>query len=155
MGNESLQDFLLLFSHFSPRFLAALLAGIFIGIEGELMRRSAGLRTHTLLVLSTCLLTILSQAASQKIGGDPMRIAAQIITGVGFVGAGVIFRQKLQVQGITTAALIFTDAAIGMTIGFGFIYSGLGISLLVVILLTGLFPLSRWLRKTKFRFKKK
>ncbi|MCS6984950.1 MAG: MgtC/SapB family protein [Leptospiraceae bacterium] len=147
MGNESWGDFLLLFSQFSPRFLAALVAGLLLGLEGELMRRSAGLRTNVLLVLSTCLLTILSQAASQRLGGDPTRIAAQILTGIGFVGAGVIFRHKLHIQGITTAALIFTAAAIGMTIGFGFIWSGIGITILVVLILTALFPIARRLRR--------
>ncbi len=144
--NETFADFTDLVGAYAPRFFMALLAGLILGFEGEYTRRAAGLRTNTLLVLATCLLTILSQAASERLGGDPMRIAAQVITGIGFLGAGVIFRQEQQLQGITTAALIFTAAAIGMTIGFGFIWSGLAIALVVVLILQGLMPLGRKIR---------
>jgi putative Mg2+ transporter-C (MgtC) family protein len=96
--------------------LACVLGGI-IGWEREQHRRPAGLRTHMLICLGAALMTILSKSMGGN--GDPGRIAAQIVSGVGFIGAGTILRQGNAIRGLTTAASLWSVAAIGMAIGFG------------------------------------
>ena len=91
--------------------LAGLLGGL-IGLERELRGYPAGIRTLALVALGSCLFTDISQL----LGGED-RVAAQIVTGIGFLGAGVIFREGLSVRGITTAATIWSAAAVGMAVG--------------------------------------
>jgi putative Mg2+ transporter-C (MgtC) family protein len=110
--------------------LAAVL-GAAIGFERELREREAGLRTHLLVCLGSALFTIVSAYGFHEFltsGGavvrtDPTRIAAQIVTGIGFLGAGAIIRQGISVRGLTTAATLWVAAAIGMAAGAGY-YSG-------------------------------
>jgi putative Mg2+ transporter-C (MgtC) family protein len=119
-----------------------------IGMERELRERAAGLRTHMLVGVGSALFTIVSAYAwsdfvfSRQDGVvfDPTRIAAQIVTGIGFLGAGAIIRQGLSVRGLTTAAGLWVVAAIGMAVGAGY-YSAAVIATGVV--LVGLGPL-RW-----------
>ncbi len=105
--------------------LAAGLGGV-IGIERELRDRYAGLRTHLLVAIGSALFTLVSAYAwtgfhfAGAIGYDPTRIAAQIVTGVGFLGAGAIIRQGVTVHGLTTAATLWAAAAIGMASAAGF-----------------------------------
>jgi putative Mg2+ transporter-C (MgtC) family protein len=103
--------------------LSVLLGGI-IGIERELHGKSAGLRTHMLVALGSTLFTIVSYVMPLHFKGegvaDPTRIAAQIITGVGFLGAGTIIQGRGSVHGLTTAASIWLVSAIGMAVGSGF-----------------------------------
>ena len=127
--------------------VAAALTGA-IGMERELRERAAGLRTHMLVGVGSALFTIVSAYAwtdfvFSREGGvvfDPTRIAAQIVTGIGFLGAGAIIRQGLSVRGLTTAAGLWVVAAIGMAVGAGY-YSAAVIATGVV--LVGLGPL-RW-----------
>lgn len=95
--------------------LAALLSMV-IGLDREL-RSPAGLRTHMLVGLGACLFTQLSIYAFYP--GDPARIAAQIVTGIGFIGAGTILQRKQNIHHLTTAASIWTTAAVGMAVGAG------------------------------------
>ncbi|MCR9085335.1 MAG: MgtC/SapB family protein [Rhodobacteraceae bacterium] len=97
----------------------AILCGGAIGLERQLRRRPAGLRVCIIVTLTCALFVTLADAASPE-DGDVTRIMAGIVTGVGFLGAGVIFSNAGQVQGITTASLIWALAAIGMTIGLGY-----------------------------------
>ena len=105
--------------------LAAGLGGV-IGIERELRDRYAGLRTHLLVSVGSALFTLVSAYAwtgfqfKGSVGYDPTRIAAQIVTGVGFLGAGAIIRQGVTVHGLTTAATLWAAAAIGMASAVGF-----------------------------------
>ena len=104
------------------------LLGAAIGLERELEEKAAGLRTHMLVALGSALFTLVSAYGFHAFladGGavvraDPSRIAAQIVTGIGFLGAGVIFRQGLTVRGLTTAATLWLVAAIGMAAGAGY-----------------------------------
>ena len=120
--------------------------GAAIGLERELREREAGLRTHLLVALGAALFTIVSGYAwsdfsfSNRSGivFDPTRIAAQIVTGVGFLGAGAIIRQGLTVRGLTTAATLWAVAAIGMAVGAGY-YAAAVITTVVVIV--SLWPL--------------
>ncbi len=125
--------------------LAALLGGA-VGIERELREREAGFRTHMLVAVGSALFTIASAYGFRDFlvhGGalvrtDPTRIAAQIVTGIGFLGAGAIIRQGLSVRGLTTAATLWVVAAIGLTAGAGY-YSAAVIT--TAIALISLWPL--------------
>jgi putative Mg2+ transporter-C (MgtC) family protein len=96
--------------------LVSIICGGAIGFEREYKSKSAGLRTIILISLGSTIFTIVSH---HGVGADD-RISANIITGIGFIGAGVIFQDKISVRGLTTAAVIWTSAAIGMTIGIGY-----------------------------------
>jgi putative Mg2+ transporter-C (MgtC) family protein len=117
--------------------LAAVLGGL-IGVERELRERQAGLRTHLLVALGSALFTIVGaygfhaflNSGASVVRADPTRIAAQIVTGIGFLGAGAIIRQGLSVRGLTTAATLWVVAAVGLAAGAGY-YS-------VAVITTGL-----------------
>jgi putative Mg2+ transporter-C (MgtC) family protein len=101
--------------------LLAVAAGIILGLERELKDKAAGLKTITVICLGSALFTILSY----KVGvadNETTRIASYIVSGIGFIGAGVIFKDKLDVSGLTTAGIIWLAAAVGMAIGFGEFY---------------------------------
>ena len=106
--------------------LAAALGGA-IGVEREIRDREAGIRTHLLVALGSALFTIVSAygfheflaSGDAVVRADPTRIAAQIVTGIGFLGAGAIIREGLSVRGLTTAATLWVSAAIGMAAGAG------------------------------------
>jgi putative Mg2+ transporter-C (MgtC) family protein len=125
--------------------LAAALGGA-IGFERELRDREAGLRTHLLVCLGSALFTIVSAygfrefltSGDQVFRADPTRIAAQIVTGIGFLGAGAIIRQGISVRGLTTAATLWVSAAIGIAAGAGY-YSGAVMA--TVVTLIALWPL--------------
>lgn len=111
------------------RTIAAVVFGFGIGLERELTNKYAGLRTHILVCLGSCIFTILSiyafPSAVYGSHGDPARIAAQVLTGIGFIGGGTVLRHGSSVFGLTTAATLWVAAAIGMACGTGEIAIGL------------------------------
>jgi putative Mg2+ transporter-C (MgtC) family protein len=110
-----------------------------IGLEREYRRHPAGLRTMAMVSVGSCLFTLLGTV----VGGnnvDPTRIAAQVVTGIGFLGAGAILRQGITVHGLTTAASIWVVAAIGMAVGFGLFVLPTICALMVVIALAAIKP---------------
>jgi len=121
------------------RLLVALLLGGAIGLERQMKQKSAGLRTHMMVAMGSALFMEISAAVPRMSGvatSDPSRIAAQIITGIGFLGAGTILHARGFVVGLTTAASIWLAAAIGMGVGAGIywppvIATGLGLVVLV------------------------
>lgn len=121
------------------RLTAAILFGFGLGLERELTNKYAGLRTHILVCLGACVFTILSiyafPAAVYGSHGDPARISAQIITGIGFIGGGTVLRHGSSVHGLTTAATLWIAAAIGMTCGVGMLVFGLITTLLSICIL--------------------
>jgi putative Mg2+ transporter-C (MgtC) family protein len=119
------------------RLLFALLVGGLIGIERELHFKAAGFRTMMLICVGSALFTMFSI----RIGGpsDPARIAAQIVTGVGFIGAGVILHEKGEVRGITTAASIWAAAALGIGIGAGYLLFA-GIATVIMLFVAAVLP---------------
>src|SRR5437868_9672449 len=133
--------------------LAAALGGV-LGLERELRDREAGLRTHMLVSVGSALFTIVSAygfhdfltSGQGVIRADPTRIAAQIVTGIGFLGAGAIIRQGLSIRGLTTAATLWVVAAVGLAAGAGY-YSGAVIT--TALVLFALYPLRimayRWI----------
>jgi putative Mg2+ transporter-C (MgtC) family protein len=114
--------------HVLLRLVVAAVLGGAIGFERELRERQAGLRTHLLVSLGSALFTLVSAygfheflvSGSGLVRTDPTRIAAQIVSGIGFLGAGAIIRQGLSVRGLTTAATLWLSAAIGMASGAGY-----------------------------------
>jgi putative Mg2+ transporter-C (MgtC) family protein len=122
------------------RLLVAAVLGGAIGFERELREREAGLRTHMLVCVGSALFTLVSAygfrdfltSGDPVIRADPTRISAQIVTGIGFLGAGAIIRQGLSVRGLTTAATLWVAAAIGISAGAGY-YAGAVITTLVTI----------------------
>lgn len=130
--------------------LAALLTGA-IGIEREVRERSAGLRTYILVGVGSALFTLVSAYAwsdfvqTGNATVDPTRIAAQIVTGVGFLGAGAILRQGLSIRGLTTAAGLWAAAAIGMAAAAGFWVAAVATTAIVMLALAPLRTLERHL----------
>ncbi len=114
--------------------VVATLAGALVGAERERKEKPAGLRPMMLVSLGSCVFTILSFALSPN-EGDHSRIAAQVVTGVGFLGAGAILHDRGGVRGVTTAATVWTMAAIGMVIGAGYAVAGLALSVFTLLLL--------------------
>jgi putative Mg2+ transporter-C (MgtC) family protein len=114
--------------------LTAFACGAIVGFEREKGRKPAGLRTQILICVGSAIFTIVSM--SQALGGDePARVAAQIVTGVGFLGAGSILRDRAQIKGLTTAATIWTVSAIGIVAGAGYATAALGLSFGVLFVL--------------------
>ena len=132
--------------------LVSVFVGLCVGAEREYRNKTAGLRTLMLVSLGSCIFTILSI----KIGVEnPDRLAANIITGIGFLGAGAIFKDDNKVNGITTACSIWVTAALGMCIGSGHIYLALLSMVFVLLVLWQLVALERWINKAnKVKFYK-
>jgi putative Mg2+ transporter-C (MgtC) family protein len=116
------------------RFLMAALWGGIVGAEREYRSKSAGFRTMILISLGACFFTIMSIDIGKP--GNMDRIASNIVTGIGFLGAGVIFRGESRVNGITTAATIWAVAAIGMGIGAGYYWTSAAGSILIIFILS-------------------
>jgi putative Mg2+ transporter-C (MgtC) family protein len=131
------------------RLMLAAFAGGIIGAEREYRNKSAGFRTLILISLGSCLFTIASILIEED---SKDRIASNIVTGIGFVGAGVIFKSETGVKGLTTAATVWVTAAIGMALAVG-LYMAAGIAaLLVLIVLNILGFVGKWLERTNVKF---
>ncbi|MBU1124748.1 MAG: MgtC/SapB family protein [Candidatus Omnitrophica bacterium] len=126
--------------------LSAILSGL-IGLEREMHRRFAGLRTHILLCLGSCLIMLTSlyvfDIYSARVPLDPTRIAAGVITGIGFLGAGTIIREEERVRGLTTAASLWVVAGIGLSVGCGFYNAAIYATVLTLVSLLFLRPFER------------
>jgi putative Mg2+ transporter-C (MgtC) family protein len=114
---------------------AGLIFGAIIGFERELHRQPAGFRTHSLVALGAALFTVVSAYGFTGPLVDPTRIAAQIVTGIGFIGAGTILQHRGHIRGLTTAASLWAVAAIGTAAGAGlFVIAGTGTVLILLVL---------------------
>lgn len=127
--------------------VAAVLAGV-IGFDRESAQKPAGIRTHMLVGAGAALFTaasilILGDAHLVEAGGDAVRVPAAIVTGIGFLGAGAILRAGARVTGLTTAAGIWATAAIGLLIGAGFWITGIGATVLVLLIVNGVGYMAR------------
>ena len=130
--------------------LAVVLGGA-IGLEREISGKPAGLRTNILICVGAALLTDVSVAITTipEQVGDPSRLAAQIVSGIGFIGAGTIMQARGTVTGLTSAATIWVVAAIGITVGAGLYYEAVGAGALVTTVLAGLGTLEHRLRRAR------
>ena len=123
------------FSSYLVRLVIALLIGGAVGLEREFRGKPAGMRTNMLICIGSCLIMIISIEIARGAArtADPGRIAAQVVTGIGFLGAGTIMRSRFHVVGLTTAATIWALSAIGLAIGAGYLL----LSVFVAFLITG------------------
>ena len=126
--------------------LAAVFGGV-IGLERELRRKAAGLRTNVLISVGAAVFTIISRRMGTADNESITRIAAQVVTGVGFLGAGAIIRDRAAVLGLTTAATIWLVASVGMACGAGFFKLALATTVLAILVLIGLSKLETAIKK--------
>lgn len=137
------------------RLIVAGICGALIGYERKNRMKEAGIRTHFIVALGASLMMIVSKYGFQDQSGwhnvslDPSRIAAQVVSGVGFLGAGMIFMQRQTVKGLTTAAGIWATAGMGMAIGAGLYSVGLAVALIIVVAQTILHVRFNWLSTPK------
>jgi putative Mg2+ transporter-C (MgtC) family protein len=126
--------------------------GAAVGLERELREREAGVRTHLLVALGACLFTLTGEYGFSGFGSkvDPSRVAAQVVTGIGFLGAGAIIREGISVRGLTTAASLWIVAAIGMAAGAGYYWPAVAGTLLTLLALWPLRTLA-WVVLERFR----
>jgi uncharacterized membrane protein YhiD involved in acid resistance len=122
------------FSTYLIRLVLSLVLGGVIGFEREYHGRPAGFRTHILVSLSSCLIMLISMYGFGD-DSDPARLAAQVITGVGFLGAGAILRNGEDIKGLTTAATLWISSAVGLACGNGFYFGAIATTIMVIILL--------------------
>jgi putative Mg2+ transporter-C (MgtC) family protein len=122
------------------RAILSLLLGALIGLERERHGVSAGIRTYAAISLGACVFGIVSLAI---VGADPSRVAAQVATGVGFLGGGVIFRQDRYISGLTTAATLWATAALGLAVACG-LYLVSTVTAILIFLILYLPRLSWW-----------
>lgn len=141
------------------KLLLAAFCGALIGMEREKHGRPAGLRTHLIVALASCLMMIISESVYLKYGQvpgtsilriDPSRIAAQVVAGIGFIGAGVILKDGLTVRGLTTAACLWLAAAIGMGFGMGIYLPTIVSTLIGISALIFLKRLEPYINKDRF-----
>ena len=147
LGGENLEIF--------GQLLLAVILGSLIGLERELARKKAGMRTFALVALGSCLFSIISKLAFKEFWGvpgfDPSRIASQIVVGIGFIGAGSIIFYQSNVRGLTTAAGLWVSAAIGMAIGFKLYATGIFAAMLTILVLVLLWVFEvKVVKKTAF-----
>ena len=121
------------------KILLALILGLIVGFERWYKGKAAGIRTYALVSMGSALFTVLSvHGFVQSFGTDPSRIAAQVVVGVGFIGAGLIFFRDGGVRGLTTAAGIWASSAIGMAVGVGFYSVAIYTVFLTLLILAGI-----------------
>lgn len=131
-------------------FVSAGICGALIGLEREARDKGAGLRTHTLVSLGSCLFTVMSIDSVINIpNGDPTRIAAQIVSGIGFLGGGAIIQERDKVHGLTTAATIWISAALGMACGMHELWTALSVAFLTLFFLYVFRRLSKTFRRPR------
>ncbi|MFA8436708.1 MAG: MgtC/SapB family protein [Marinifilaceae bacterium] len=136
------------------RLLISFVVGAIVGFEREHHKQPAGLRTHILICMGSTLIMLLSIFIPQTFqnfqNGDPGRIAAQVVSGIGFLGAGAIMKFGVNVRGLTTAASIWVMAAMGLAIGAGMYWGVLAGTLLILFVLTVLDMLEKWAFPAKY-----
>jgi putative Mg2+ transporter-C (MgtC) family protein len=133
----------MLLLQFTIHTLAALAMGVMIGLERQWRQHTAGLRTNALVALGAALFVGLSTLTDRE--ASPTRIAAQVVSGLGFLGGGVILREGLNVRGLNTAATIWCSGAVGSLSGAGFPLEGLIGTVGILLVHVGLRPISRWI----------
>jgi putative Mg2+ transporter-C (MgtC) family protein len=119
-------------SDFALRVAVALVFGAIIGFERQWRQRMAGLRTNALVATGSCLFVLMTPLVGP--GANPLQIAAYVVSGIGFLAGGVIFKERLSVTGLNTAATLWCTAAIGCLVGFGFFWEGaIGVAAVLVV----------------------
>ncbi|MBU2982285.1 MgtC/SapB family protein [Lentibacter algarum] len=125
--------------------VVALFCGALVGSERQVRQRMAGLRTNALVALGAAGFVVFSTQFPDEL--SPTRVAAQVVSGIGFLGAGIIFRNGFTVHGLNTAATLWCSAAVGIMAGAGFLLHGLLLTALIVFVNLGLRPVVKWIKK--------
>ncbi len=131
------------------KLVLALFLGGLIGVERIHAGKKAGLRTFALVALGACLFIIVAETVAKTYGNtiDPLRVAANIVTGIGFLGAGMIIFRDDHISNLTTAAGVWIAAAIGVAVGFGMYVPAIAVTTLVIITFTVMWNLETYLKK--------
>jgi putative Mg2+ transporter-C (MgtC) family protein len=134
------------------RLLIAAGLGSLVGAERERLIWAAGLRTHMLVCVGSCLFMIVSAYGFASVIGpgvilDPSRVAAQVVSGIGFLGAGSILLRGDLVRGLTTAASLWTVAAIGLAVGGGLYVEAVAATIIILVILAGIKPMEKWYQR--------
>ncbi|RTY78009.1 MgtC/SapB family protein [Flavobacterium sp. LS1P28] len=138
----------MILSEFVMRLAVALIAGLSIGFERQWQHKSAGLRTNTLVAVGSALFVLLSIIITKN-GGDVTRIIGQVVTGIGFLCAGIIFKEGLSVHGLTTASTVWCCSAIGSLAAAGY-YSETAVATISILAINILLrPIDTWLTSRK------
>ncbi len=129
------------------RLLLALVIGGVIGIERQTTNHNAGLRTHILVCLGSAVVMIMSEQMAKEFGGEISRIGAQVVSGVGFLGAGCIIVNGNKIKGLTTAAGLWATACVGLSIGLGYYFLSISCAAFIIIAMWILHPLGNRIQK--------
>lgn len=134
------------------RIFAAVIIGGLLGLERGLKNRPAGMRTYMLVCIGSCIIMLTNQYVVQVLGGEPTRLAAQVVSGIGFLGAGtIIVTRRSQIKGLTTAAGLWSSAGVGIALGIGFYEAAIAGTVAIFIVMTLLQKMdNRMHRKTKY-----
>ena len=132
-------------TEFTLRLLTALVAGLLIGFERQWHHKSAGLRTNTLVSLGAAIFVLLSIIITTKENGDVTRIIAQVVTGIGFLCAGIIFKEGMNVHGLTTAVTVWCCSAVGCLAAAGYFIETFIATFFIIAVNLILKPLDEWL----------
>ncbi len=132
---------------FTLRLLMALGAGLIIGFERQWQHKSAGLRTNTLVSVGAAIFVLLSIIITEKSAGDVTRVIGQVVTGIGFLGAGIIFKEGITVHGLTTAVTVWCSAGLGCLSAAGYFAETVIATVLIIAINIALKPLDEWLTR--------
>lgn len=132
-------------TEFTLRLLTALVAGLLIGFERQWHHKSAGLRTNTLVSVGAAIFVLLSLIITAKGNGDVTRIIAQVVTGIGFLCAGIIFKEGMNVHGLTTAITVWCCSAVGCLAAAGYFIETFIATFFIIAVNLILKPLDEWL----------
>lgn len=135
------------------RILVAVFIGGMIGLEREMKNRAAGLRTYILVCVGACMIMLTNQYIYQSFGtGDPVRMGAQVVSGIGFLGAGtIIVTKRSQIKGLTTAAGLWATAGLGLAVGIGFYEAALAGAFAILIVITAMQRMDDRMRRKSTR----
>lgn len=133
---------------FGLRLLCAMVAGLFIGFERQWHHKSAGLRTNTLVATGSAIYVLLSlQLVTQQ--GEVTRVIGQVVTGIGFLGVGIIYKEGINVHGLTTATTVWCSSAVGCIAAAGYYKETLVATIAILVINSLLLPLDNWLTTRK------
>ncbi|MBE6739250.1 MAG: MgtC/SapB family protein [Ruminococcaceae bacterium] len=133
------------------RLLFAVMFGGLVGVERIITRHDAGIRTHMLVSIGSAAVMILSELLGAQYGGDISRIGAQVVSGIGFLGAGCIIVNGNKIKGLTTAAGLWATACIGLIFGAGYYIAGIIAAVIMLVAMLIFHPISSWVqKKTKY-----
>lgn len=134
-------------TEFTFRLLAALIAGLLIGFERQWNHKSAGLRTNTLVSVGASIFVLISIMVTEKGNGDVTRIIGQVVTGIGFLCAGIIFKEGISIHGLTTAVTVWCCSAVGCLAAAGYFIETFITTFFIIAINLFLKPLDEWLTK--------